>query len=110
MRQTCRIVINHLFGKRGHSGILGSITHRFLKVVCGFLNIVNDCRFTDKRPETSQTQETGLNMRASSLRQHWSQGQCNIVDDRKLVLVINNDKNKQRWVHSRHSLEQDSNK
>lgn len=37
-------------------------------------------------------------MRASSLRQHWSQGQCNIVDHRKLVLVINNDKNKQRWV------------
>lgn len=49
-------------------------------------------------------------MRASSLRQHWSQGQCNIVDHRKLVLVINNDKNKQRWVHSRHIWEQDSNK
>lgn len=32
------------------------------------------------------------------LGQRWSQGQCNIVDHRKLVLVINNDRNKQRWV------------
>lgn len=31
--------------------------------------------------------------------QQWSQGQCNIVDHRKLVSVNNNDKNKQRWVH-----------
>lgn len=31
-------------------------------------------------------------MKVKSLRQHWSRGQCNIVDHRKLVLVINNDK------------------
>lgn len=37
-------------------------------------------------------------MKAESLWQQWSQGQCNIVDHRKLVSVINNDKNKQRWV------------
>lgn len=39
-----------------------------------------------------------LNIKAKSLGQQWSQGQCNIVDHRKLVSVINNDKNKQRWV------------
>lgn len=39
-------------------------------------------------------------MKAKSVRQQWSQGQCNIVDHRKLVSVINNDKNKQRWVCS----------
>lgn len=55
--------------------------------------------------QSLQIQETGLNVKANSLGQHWSQGQCNIVDHRKLVLVINNDKNKQRWVS-----EQDSNK
>lgn len=34
-------------------------------------------------------------------RQHWSRGQCNIVDHRKLVSLINNDKkNKQRRVYS----------
>lgn len=34
-------------------------------------------------------------------RQRWSRGQCNIVDHRKLVSLINNDKkNKQRRVYS----------
>lgn len=41
-----------------------------------------------------------MNIKAKSFRQQWSWGQCNIVDHRKLVSVINNDKNKQRWVHS----------
>lgn len=39
-------------------------------------------------------------MKAESIQQGWSRGQCNIVDHRKLVSVINNDKNKQRWVCS----------
>lgn len=41
-----------------------------------------------------------MNIKAKSLGQRWSRGQCNIVDHRKLVSVINNDKNKQRWVCS----------
>lgn len=36
--------------------------------------------------------------KAKSFKQWWSWGQCNIVDNRKLVSLINNDKNKQRWV------------
>lgn len=36
-------------------------------------------------------------IKAEPLVRQRSRGQCNIVDDRKLVSAINNDKNKRRW-------------
>lgn len=82
----------------GWSGIFKSMTHALQHAASSLLLMTNESMSHEESSQVVHKHRKLFSIKAEWCVQRWSRGQCNIVDDRKLVSVINNEPNKQRWV------------